>query len=129
MPRRTWTEADLKFTDIRVERGPVIVDIEWIGEGNDGDFYIDDPDDEPLLRFTVSKRTSDGLIEQIDDASYSTRLPIDTDVAKLDNVAETIMNEVYDQVMAGHSIKKLCQRLSWIDADGVASVPASRFVA
>lgn len=38
------------------EDGKVKVVIEWIGEGIDGDYDEEDPDDEPLCRFSVYRR-------------------------------------------------------------------------
>ncbi|MCA3267868.1 MAG: hypothetical protein ING19_17540, partial [Azospirillum sp.] len=107
--KKIWTEKDLSFAELDVVKGDVRVTLEWIGEGNDGDFQLDDPDDTPLIRFSVYRRNVDGKntgneFEPVDEASYCTRIPIDTDRATLRKVADRIMDEVYDRVRDGVSI-------------------------
>ena len=96
--------------------GDVKVEVEWIGEGIQGDYDEDDPDDMPLLRFTVYERNANDW-EQISDASYCTNLPatVHPDVAK--RACKYIMDWVEAPVKEGYSIKKICERLSWIDED------------
>ena len=55
--------------------------VEWedIGEGICGDYNPEDPDDHPLLRFSVSILL-DGQWEAVEDASYCTQMPVDTPV-------------------------------------------------
>lgn len=94
-------------------RDTIKVELESIGEGYYGDYDPGNPADVPLLRFTVLKLV-DGEWEQIDDASYCTELPewIDNDYQM--QVLTYIMDEVYDAVVGGASIKKRCELLSWI---------------
>lgn len=94
-------------------RGIVKVELESIGEGYNGDYDPDDPEDQPLLRFTVLKLV-DGEWEQIDDASYCTELPESTPNDLQGLVLTFIMDEVYDAVVGGASIKKRCELLSWL---------------
>lgn len=94
-------------------RDTVKVELEYIGEGYNGDYDPDDPEDQPLLRFTVLKLV-DGEWEQIDDASYCTQLPESIPNDEKMWVLTFIMNEVYDAVVGGASIKKRCELLSWI---------------
>lgn len=89
--------------------GGVTVEMEHIGEGLHGDYNPDDPDDVPLLRFTVLK---DG--EQVDDASYCTRVDANTDEENIVYILERIFEAVYDRVKSGESVKKLCEELSWL---------------
>ena len=93
----------------------VHVELEDLGEGLSGEYNDEDTDDEPLLRFTV---TSGEDFEPIEDASYCTRISADTDLVRQGHLASMILNEVLEPVLAGKSIKKLCERLSWIDGDG-----------
>ncbi len=102
-------------------RDDIKVELEYIGEGWDGDYDPSDPEDEPLLRFTVLIKSDDTHLDydwvQIDDASYCTRLPATLSEAKQRRVLELLMNEVYDPATSGASIKKLCERLSWVGPD------------
>jgi hypothetical protein len=90
--------------------GTITVEVEHAGEGWSGDYDPDDPNDEPLLRFYVMR---DG--EQVDDASYCT-LTVDEN-GNADKLAAIVLARVTAPVESGESIKKLCERLSWIDAD------------
>lgn len=94
------------------------IKVEWVdcGEGLSGDYDPDDPEDIALLRFDIS-RLVDSDWEPIDDASYCTMMPVDTsDEAKIESL-EYLMDEIYEPASAVHSIKKLCERLSWINPD------------
>lgn len=100
--------------DMELVREPVRVELEWIGEGWSGDYDDRDPDDEPLLRFTVSHRVN-GEWEQVDDASYCTQLSaLTTTEEERRRILASIMEQVYDDVAGGRSIKRLCEDLSWL---------------
>ena len=90
----------------------ISVELEDIGEGLSGDYDPEDKDDIPLLRFTVLE---DG--EPVEDASYCTQVPTDITPTEATKIMEAIMNEVHDPVVQGLSIKKMCERLSWIDRE------------
>jgi hypothetical protein len=99
--------------------GNTKVDLEWIGEGCEGDYDRRDPGDAPLARFNVMRRVigddSHDVWEQVDDASYCTRLRVDT--LKPDEAIAAItdiMKAVRDGVESGRSIKRICERLSWM---------------
>jgi hypothetical protein len=96
------------------------VKVEWVnlGEGWDGDYDADDADDINLLRFDVSKRGASGW-EAVDDASYCTQVPASMPETVLRQLLQMLLDEVYESVHEGHSIKKLCERLSWISGDGL----------
>ena len=95
--------------------------VEWvdIGEGWNGNYDPDDPDDTALLRFDVLELTNiQGLFsdspvmewEVLDDASYCTQMPADSSDDILRQAAEIIMNATYGK----KNIKKICEELSWI---------------
>jgi hypothetical protein len=107
--------------DVELIKDRVMVTLEWIGEGWSGDYQEDDPDDDPLLRFTVYEQYESGRgWDQVDDASYCTSLIADQlTPADKNLVLEYLMSQVYDQVRDGKSIKRLCENLSWIDRDTV----------
>ena len=94
---------------IIVSKENVSVELEHIGEGFNGDYDETDPDDKPLLRFTVLLDDS-----QIDDASYCTALSDDISDEDKKKVASYILDMVYDDTIRGYSIKKICERLSWV---------------
>ena len=96
------------------------VRVEWDGsggEGYSGEFDPDDPTDEHLLRFYVSRKEGDEWVE-CDDASYCTEFPAGATHEQKMAALKIIMSEVYDTVHEGvSSIKKCCERLSWIGLD------------
>jgi hypothetical protein len=96
--------------------------VEWVdlGEGWSGDYDPDDPDDDALLRFDVSK-VINGETEEVPDASYCTRVPVETDPKIKMRGLEIIMDNVYCKVHQGTSIKKLCEWLSWISVEEIES--------
>lgn len=106
------------------------VAVEWedIGEGVlGGEFDPENPDDEPRLRFTVLTRgvVSDQWIP-VDDGSYCTDVHGDTEVSILIELAQIILADVGNAVCEGESIKKACERLSWMDASWAPSVEEAR---
>jgi hypothetical protein len=102
----------------------VRVCLDCIGEGWNGDYNSEDPKDEILLRFDVYIEADyyvPGFTEEserwqpVDDASYCTALPESASQEQQDRAVEIIMGEVKDALQNGYSIKKLCERLSWLD--------------
>jgi hypothetical protein len=88
-----------------------------VGEGFYGDY---DPDpssnDLPLLRFSVYVRIN-GEWVAVEDASYCTMMSVNVPKTVLQKALEYIMDEVYEPLSQGYSVKKLCERLSWITQD------------
>lgn len=102
-------------------RGKVKVEWAELGEGICGDYDPEDKDDIELLRFDVFIKDIKGANGWTDpgDASYCTRMPVSaTKEQKIDGL-KWIMDEVYGPLTDGYSIKKLCERLSWIDLDSL----------
>lgn len=97
-----------------------IVLVEWtdLGEGWDGDYNPNDPDDVALLRFDISV-IEKGEVIPIDDASYCTQVPVNTKKKILKAGLEMIMDEIFDAVIEGNSIKKACERMSWIGVEDI----------
>jgi hypothetical protein len=91
--------------------------VEWenIGEGWSGDYNSDDPDDENLLRFHVLRLNGKGEWEDVEDASYCTRIPANIPDDDLHRAAKIIMDATYGK----RNIKKICEHLSWITPDDV----------
>jgi len=117
--REMLRNTESTWPEIMIEESGVQVIIHWdCYEGVNGDYDVEDDDDEPLLRFDVLKRTAheegDGEFEQIEDSSYCTDLRAYDDRGLILQAAQAIMNEVFDKVKAGQSIKKTCEGLSHI---------------
>ena len=92
----------------------VRVELEHIGEGWSGDYNSEDPDDTPLVRFTVLTRQPTGEWQQVADASYCTQIPATEKPRELQRLASVILMAVYKDAAAGRSIKRTCERLSWL---------------
>jgi hypothetical protein len=112
LPEKPVVAGALDFTapDLRLERGDVAVTLEWIGEGSDGDYDPTDSGDEPLMRIGVERRVN-GAWEAVDDASYCTNIS-----ARASQKGMVLaMQYVLEQVPAAGSIKRLMERMSWIE--------------
>ena len=90
--------------------------VEWghQRECGNGDYQANDPGDVELLSFEVSRVTDNGP-EKVTGSSYCTQVPDTTDKAELQRLLEILMDQVYDPVKAGKSIKQICEELSWIE--------------
>lgn len=119
----------LEFETIYVysEDGLVRVDLDWIGEGIDGDYDENDSKDVPLLRYGVSRKFTkecenheefqDGEIGEwfdIEDSSYCTQLNATAPREQLIEAAQFILAHVEDNVKYFQRQKRLYEMLSWI---------------
>jgi len=100
--------------------------VEWVrlGEGLSGDYNPNDPEDVELLRFDVSKQEGDEWSSinewiEVPDASYCTLFPVNTKKRIKMKGLQYIMNEIWKPITDGHSIKKICEQLSWISPEWV----------
>lgn len=98
-------------------RDNVLVEWEDIGEGYTGYYDADNPEDTKLLRFYISVIDEEGDYHELQDASYCTRFPVDSTVKEKLSGLKLIMDAVEDDVKSERSIKKTCERLSWIGKD------------
>jgi hypothetical protein len=98
-----------EFKEIEVICGDKRVTWEYIGEGNEGDYNPDDPEDTPLLRFSCDKMV-DGAWEGMENASYCTQMPINSSRRDL-LIAAGIILEAID---TDASYKRDLERLSWL---------------
>ncbi|MCJ7760608.1 hypothetical protein MUP59_05640 [Candidatus Bathyarchaeota archaeon] len=94
------------------------VKIEWVelGEGWSGDYQPDDPDDEELLRFDVSRLDDGEWNDQLQDASYCTAFPAKATKEQRTKGLKFIMNQCYDDVISDN-YKRTLERMSWINLD------------
>jgi len=86
------------------------VEIQWIGEGTQGDYDPSDSDDCPLLHFTVLDLV-EGEWVQVDNASYCTAMDARLPESAWEKAAEHILAHIGD---ADH-IKGICEKLLWMD--------------
>jgi hypothetical protein len=89
--------------------------LEWIGEGEDGDFHPENPNDRPILRFDVSQKGDSGEWEDVPDSSYCTQLDARLPRPTRELAANLILKTVEEAHAAGLSLKRICERLSWMD--------------
>ena len=112
--------------------GEVLVELEYIGEGWDGDYDPEDPEDQPLLRYTLYRKYHQHLDETklsqiceaddyeeddwmaVIDGSYCTMLPADANRDALRDAARMILYYVHDALLhLSPREKRLFERLSW----------------
>lgn len=104
-----------------IGEGHIRVDWYNAGEGLCGDYDPENPDDVNLLRFDVYKGIPEGddmiCWEAVEDASYCTRVPADTDMEVLAKLLYRIYEKYYDAIVVSEadSVKKLGEALSWIE--------------
>jgi hypothetical protein len=101
--------------DDELRRGVVAVRFVELGEGYDGDYDPADPRDVELLRFDVLRYDPTTMAyEAVDDGSYCTRVPVDTDPITRRLLLTKLLDTVHDRVCDGRSIKKPCEDASWM---------------
>lgn len=120
-------------------KNDVKIELEDIGEGWDGDYNEEDPEDTPLLRFSAYVKgalrlkyiekdphgISDwGVPKEIDewvsvsDGTYCTRLPADLSDEDQLKALEQLMLLLYDPIVEMRA-KKPAQKASWIGPDNL----------
>ena len=98
-------------------KGNVMVCWVELGEGWDGDYDPDDPDDEELLRFDVLVKeglNDDTTTQWSEVESYCTAVPVTATPEERARGLKLIMDEVYDAIQADAGIKHICGSLSWM---------------
>jgi len=88
------------------------------GEGKNGNYNPDDPEDQPMLRFDVYE-LDEGEWVEVDSASYCTALPATVSEEMMDKALMVLMRELGPGVRAGVSIKKKAERLSWLSPENL----------
>ena len=97
------------------------VRIDWVNldEGFDGDYDPENPDDVNLLRFDVSIANLDNHSwEEVEDGSYCTQVPADTNTETLKRILVSFMDYIYDDIVSVQKAKRKCEQLSWTDLSG-----------
>lgn len=108
----------MQFESMELVADDLKVSWEYAGEGLSGD-YSGDVDDEALLRFYCSEKRHGEWID-FDDASYCTRLPVDTDRAVLQRGLEVILSALRDCRNSG--LKRRMEELSWLCVDDFKNI-------
>jgi hypothetical protein len=92
---------------------------EYIGEGMSGDYNVEDPGDYPHLRFCVSEwDAKNDTWEQLEDASYCTRMCTSTPIKILERFGRYIMFELIGDKTGGY--KKAVEYATWaVESDFV----------
>ena len=110
-------------TPIRAENERIRVELVNLGEGWNGDYNPEDPDDEELLRFDVYyKNPEDKDMDwmEVEDASYCTQLSADASEDILEKAVTAIFkryDDVATHIISGGSVKEMGEELSWISAE------------
>ena len=99
---------------MEITKGNVKVCWVELGEGFNGDYDPEDPDDIELLRFDVMHLV-DGEWLYVESASYCTLFPVQADADLKAQALAILMDRFYEPVTQGISIKKLAEEMSWIE--------------
>jgi len=92
-------------------RDGVMVELYWMGEGYEGDYDPEDPEDDKLLRFDVS-HYRDGEMAEVSDSSYCCQVTDDAPEVEKLCALRHIWDCVADSVKNGVSVKRDCEQLS-----------------
>lgn len=109
--------ARYKFIgDNRIESVHWAVEFVDLDEGWHGEYNPDNPEDEPLLRFDMySRENSKREWREPYDSSYCTQINADkVTKAQKRKLLVHLLNQVID-LQSDEPVKKLCERLSWIE--------------
>jgi hypothetical protein len=95
--------------------------VQWVnlGEGWDGDWRPDDPQDTNLLRFDLLVREGEAWVDP-GAASYCTQMPAGTARETLEAALRIILNRVEAAYRSGNGHKHVLEELSWMNAAWVA---------
>jgi hypothetical protein len=99
----------------------------WVdlGEGHSGDYDPEDPEDVALLRFDLYVSEAAAERHQLhgepdddgwfvpSDTSYCTGVPVQTPSDELTELLSGMARELHATMIAGGSLKRACEALSW----------------
>tara|TARA_B100000929_G_scaffold214052_1_gene171014 strand:+ start:8673 stop:10298 length:1626 start_codon:yes stop_codon:yes gene_type:complete len=118
--RLKWIMVDPTLPDydpeeqFRHEGATFAVSVEWLGEGEEGDFQPLEPRDQPLLRFDAQKNIGivDTVWEDIDNGSYCTQVPAYDPREILEAMPRYLVARL--EAEGGNYPKRLMEKLSWV---------------
>lgn len=112
--------SDFEAPDIRLEGVNVALTLEYIGEGNDGDYNPEDADDTPLYRFSTERRAETGEWEDVNDGSYCTQIPANCAPSDAQAAARYLLN----CIEVNGTSKRFLEQLSWTSLQTVRDAEA-----
>lgn len=89
MSSKDWAALIENSTDYTVNYGRWKLEWKYIGEGRGDYFDVSDPDDVPLLRASLYYEE-----DEVEDASYCTLAPIDTDQDILNKMSSSLFGNL-----------------------------------
>lgn len=126
--------SDPSEPDVWVGRDRLAVELAHVGEGWEGEYDADNPDDEPLLRFSVLGQTLDGEWVALDRTSYCTGLSAHAAWEVRLAAAAQVFNEVAPLLSpgpgeeiteeTGQNAKRTCQDLSRLNEKELEPLPS-----
>ena len=123
------TEFPIELTS---DDGLIMVELDWDGEGDCGDYDESDPTDTPLLRYTLFRKYQNGVDDEkfgdlcdtcdydhdewgaVRDGSYCTGIDARLTQDKIEEKAKEILSHVYSGLRNLNRQKRLYERLSHI---------------
>jgi hypothetical protein len=114
-----WQKEIDSFLEVQVYSPDkkFMLDWEYIGEGHLGEFDESDGEDIPLLRFAVYVSKNENIWEIMDDASYCTSNPINTNNEDLVKMGQFILDLFSECYNTDQSWKHTMESASWITPD------------
>lgn len=98
--------------------GTLVTEWEDLGEGHLGEWDENDPDDEPLLRFSVSFQPDDDPADYhyFDNGSYCTNVRSDSDDTAQVALLTVVHNEARRALTAGEGFKRAMEDVSHVES-------------
>jgi len=92
--------------------------VDWYnaGEGWNGDYHPEDPFDQNMLRYDVYA-SQDNIWDPMDDGSYCTRMPADTEPEILMQALEMLLKKYTEAYRKSEPMRKLGTEMSWISPE------------
>lgn len=97
---------------------PFKIELTFEGEGYNGEYNENDPEDQRLLRFTIYKTNDGNTYEQIDEGSYCTQITDNNDPELIEKVEKALMT-IFRKAEELNSYKRILQTLSWLTDEDI----------
>jgi hypothetical protein len=103
--------VEIDFEEIEVHNKKFSITLSYIGEGTDGDYDSENPEDVPLLRYDVCEKV-DGEWELLHNGSACCQLSTTEKRSDLKKAAKEMLN-IVTKVDSKH-LNSVVQLISWI---------------
>ncbi len=90
------------------------VEFEHVGEGQCGDYNVDDLEDVPLLRFYVSQ-LKDGKWVELVSVSQCTNLSVFTPESTIARASEKVAEAIHAALGKPETLARIAENLSWFN--------------